>query len=177
MMKRTFCIALALVTLILTQACNNRKAKNYNNIKQSNEEGISFVKSALESGAAEIKLSQLALTNSKNPQMLEFAKQVIADHTFMDAELKTVSGSKVNTDTLTAVHQTQVDSLTKKTGNAFDKMYIQAMVIDHENVIKVFKTGETNNDKKLKDFATKSLPKLQEHLTKANTLCTGAGLK
>ncbi len=173
MMKRTFCIVLALATLISTQACNNRKAKNYNNIKQSNEEGISFVKNALESGAAEIKLSQLALTNSKNPQMLEYAKQVIADNTFMDAELKTVSGSKGNTDTLTAIHQAQVDSLTKKTGEAFDKMYIQAMVIDHENVIKVFKAGETNSDKKLKEFAIKSTPKLVQHLTHANKICAG----
>ncbi|MCO5935159.1 DUF4142 domain-containing protein [Mucilaginibacter sp. RB4R14] len=173
MMKRTFCIVLAFATLISMQACNNRKAKNYNNIKQSNEEGISFVKNALESGAAEIKLSQLALTNSKNPQMLEYAKQVIADNTFMEAELKTVSGSKGNTDTLTAIHQTQVDSLIKKTDEAFDKMYIQVMVIDHENVIKVFKAGETNSDKKLKEFAIKSAPKLKQHLTRANKICAG----
>ncbi|MES2266031.1 MAG: DUF4142 domain-containing protein [Bacteroidota bacterium] len=171
MMKRTFCIILALATLVFTQACNNRKAKNYNKINQANEEGISFVKNALESGAAEIKLSQLALTNSQNPQMLEYAKQVIADHTDMDAELKKISGSKNNIDSLNAVHQTQLDSLTKKTGAAFDKLYIQAMVIDHENDIKVFKEGENNSDKKLKEFAVKSTPKLAQHLANANEIC------
>ncbi len=170
-MKRTFCIILALATLVFTQACNNRKAKNYNKINQANEEGISFVKNALESGAAEIKLSQLALTNSQNPQMLEYAKQVIADHTDMDAELKKISGSKNNIDSLNAVHQTQLDSLTKKTGAAFDKLYIQAMVIDHENDIKVFKEGENNSDKKLKEFAVKSTPKLAQHLANANEIC------
>lgn len=170
---RRFGVILVLVSVVGILACNNRKAKNYNNIKQSNEEGISFVKEALESGAAEIKLSQLALTNSKNPEMLEYAKQVIADHTDMDAELKKVSGSKGNADSLNATHQTQLDSLNKKSGAAFDKMYIQAMVIDHENAIKVFKTGQTNSDKKLKDFADKNLSKLQQHLSQANNICTG----
>ncbi|MFD0764785.1 DUF4142 domain-containing protein [Mucilaginibacter lutimaris] len=173
MMKRTSCIVLALATLIFTQACNNRKAQNYNKINQANEEGITFVKNALESGAAEIKLSQLALTNSQNPQMLEYAKQVIADHTDIDAELKKISGSKGNTDSLNAVHQTQLDSLSNKKGAAFDKLYIQAMVIDHENAIKVFKEGENNSDKKLKDFAVKNKPKLEQHLGSANEICAG----
>jgi putative membrane protein len=172
-MKRTFCIALALVTLLVVQACNNKKAKNYNNISNANEEGLSFVKDALESGATEIKVSQLALTNSKNPEVLAFAKMIIADHTDADAELRKISGSKSVNDTLTVAHQHLVSSLTNKTGREFDKEYTQAMVNDHENAIKVFKAGETNTDKKLKGFADKTLPKLQEHLKQANAICLG----
>lgn len=172
-MKRTFCIALTLVTLLVIQACNNKKAKNYNNINKTNEEGISFVKDALESGAAEIKVSQLALTNSKNAEVLAFAKMIIADHTDADVELKKISGSKAVNDTLTVAHEHLLSSLSKKTGHEFDKEYTQAMVNDHENAIKVFKAGETNTDKKLKDFAGKTLPKLQEHLKQANEICLG----
>ncbi|RYU92098.1 DUF4142 domain-containing protein [Mucilaginibacter terrigena] len=172
-MKRTFGIALTLIVLVLTQACNNRKAKNYNKISQANEEGISFVQSALESGAAEIKVSQLALTNSKNAEVLEFAKMIIADHTNSDAELKKISGSKPVNDTITVAHEQLLASLAKKTGHEFDKEYMQVMVNDHENAIKVFKIGETNTDKKLKDFADKTLPKLQEHLKQANAICLG----
>ncbi|QHS56896.1 DUF4142 domain-containing protein [Mucilaginibacter sp. 14171R-50] len=171
MMKRTFYIALTLTALIFTQACNNRKAKNYNKINQANEEGISFVKSALESGAAEIKASQLALTNSKNPEVLEFAKMLIADHTNADAELKQIAGSKTPNDTLTVAHQQLLSSLSKKTGQKFDKEYMQAMVNDHENAILVFKKGEDNIDKKLKSYADKTLPTLQDHLKKANSIC------
>jgi putative membrane protein len=172
-MKRTFYIALALVTLLVVQACNNKKAKNYNNISKTNEEGISFVKDALESGAAEIKVSQLALTNSQNAEVLAFAKMIIADHTDADAELKKISGSKAANDTLTVAHEHLLSSLSKKTGHEFDKEYTQAMVNDHENAIKIFKAGETNTDKKLKDFAGKTLPKLQEHLKQANEICLG----
>ncbi|MFA6247442.1 MAG: DUF4142 domain-containing protein [Mucilaginibacter sp.] len=172
-MKRTFCIALALVTLLVVQACNNKKAKNYNKINQANEEGISFVKDALESGAAEIKVSQLALTNSRNTEVLAFAKMIIADRTDADAELRKLSGSKVANDTLTVAHEYLVSSLTGKKGHDFDKEYTQAMVNDHENAIKIFKAGETNTDKKLKDFAGKTLPKLQEHLKQANEICLG----
>lgn len=173
MMKRTFCITLTLVTLIFLQACNNRKAKNYNKISRANEDGITFVKNALESGAAEIKVSQLALTNSKNPEVLEFAKMIIADHTSADVELKKISGSKATTDSLNSDHEQLLSSLSKKTGQDFDKEYMQAMVNDHENAILVFKAGETNSDKKLKDFADKTLPTLQQHLKQANAVCLG----
>lgn len=172
-MKRTFGITLALVTLLIIQACNNKKAKNYNKISQANEEGISFVKNALESGAAEIKTSQLALTNSKNPEVQAFAKMIIADHTDADAELKKISGSKVTNDTLTVAHEQLLTSLSKKTGQEFDKEYMQAMVNDHENAILVFKMGEENTDKKLKNFADKTLPTLQNHLKQANAVCLG----
>jgi putative membrane protein len=172
-MKRTFCIALSLVTLLVVEACNNKKAKNYNNINRANEEGISFVNSALESGAAEIKVSQLALTNSKNPEVLAFAKMIIADHTEADAELRKISGSKTANDSLNADHQHLLGSLSSKKGHDFDKEYTLAMVNDHENAIKVFKAGETNMDKKLKGFADKTLPKLQAHLKQANEICLG----
>ena len=172
-MKRTFYIALALVTLLVVQACNNKKAKNYNNINKANEEGISFVKAALESGAAEIKVSQLALTNSQNPEVLAFAKMIIADHTDADIELKKISGSKAVNDTLTVAHEHLLSSLSGKKGHEFDKEYMQAMVNDHENDILVFKMGEDNTDKKLKDFADKTLPTLQEHLKQANAVCLG----
>ncbi|MBB5394724.1 DUF4142 domain-containing protein [Mucilaginibacter sp. AK015] len=171
MMKRTFYIALTLIAFVFTQACNNRKAKNYNKISQANEEGISFVKNALESGAAEIKVSQLALTNSKNTEVVEFAKMLIADHTNADAELKKIAGSKVPPDTLSAAHQQLLGSLSKKTGKEFDKEYMQAMVNDHENAILVFKKGKDNTDEKLKSYADKTLPTLQDHLKKANAIC------
>jgi putative membrane protein len=172
-MKRTLYIALTLVTLLIAQACNNRKAKNYNKINQANEEGISFVKNALESGAAEIQVSQLALTNSKNADVQAFAKMIIADHTEANAELKKISGSKVAGDSLTVAHHELLASLSKKTGKEFDKEYTQAMVNDHDKAIQIFKAGETNTDKKLKGFADKTLPKLQEHLIQANAICLG----
>ena len=155
------------------QACNNKKAKNYNKINQANEEGISFVKDALESGAAEIQASKLALKNSKNTQVQAFAKMMITDHTDASAELKKISGSKATSDSLDTAHQELLSSLSKKTGAEFDKEYTQAMVNDHNKAIAIFKTAETNPDKKLKEYADKTLPKLQEHLKEANTICLG----
>jgi putative membrane protein len=172
-MKRAFYITITLVTLVILQACNNKKAKNYNKINQANEEGISFVKNALESGAAEIQVSQVALTNSKNPEVQSFAKMIIADHKEANAELKKISGSKATSDSVNTAHQELLSSLSKKTGTEFDKEYTQAMVNDHNKAIQIFKSAETNTDKKLKDYADKTLPKLQEHLKQANAICLG----
>ena len=172
-MKRAIYITLTLVTLLTVQACNNRKAKNYNKINQANEEGISFVKNALESGAAEIKVSKLAMTNSKNAEVQAFAKMIISDHSDANAELKKLSGSKAISDSISTAHQELLASLSKKTGREFDKEYTQAMVNDHDKAVGIFKAGDKNSDKKLKDFAAKTLPKLQEHLKQANAICLG----
>ena len=45
------------------------------------------------------------------------------------------------------------------------------MVIDHEKAVEVFKEGSINANAKLKDFAAKTLPKLEGHLKEANALC------
>jgi putative membrane protein len=172
-MKRLFYISLTLVALLTVQACNNRKAKNYNKINQTNGEGITFVSSALESNTAEVKLSQLAVSNSKNAEVQSFAKTMITYHTEAGAELKKISGSKATTDSLSQAHVKLLTGLAAKKGSDFDKEYIQAMVIDHETAVNIFKAGQNNTDKKLKAFADKTLPKIQDHLKEANSLCTG----
>jgi putative membrane protein len=169
-MKR-FCIALTLVTLLAVQACSDRKGRNFNKI---DDNGLTFVNAAAEAGAAEVKISQLALKNSQNSEVIKFAKMMIADHTDAGNELKKIaSDSKISAnDSLSATHNHLLASLSAKNGVAFDKEYIQAMVIDHEKAIEVFKEGSINENTKLKDFAAKTLPKLEGHLKEANALCT-----
>jgi putative membrane protein len=168
-MKR-FCIALTLVALLAVQACSDRKGRNFNKI---NDSGLTFVNAAAEVGAAEVKISQLALKNSKNDEVIKFAKMMIADHTDAGNELKNIAidNNISANDSLNATHNQLLTSLAAKTGAGFDKEYIQAMVIDHEKAVEVFKEGSTNENAKLKDFAAKTLPKLEGHLKEANAIC------
>ena len=168
-MKR-FCVALTLVALLAVQACSDRKGRNFNKI---DDNGLTFVNAAAEAGAAEVKISELALKNSKNEEVIKFAKMMIADHTDAGNELKRIAAdSKIDAnDSLSAAHNHVLTSLSAKTGVGFDKEYIQAMVIDHEKAVEVFKEGSINANAKLKDFAAKTLPKLEGHLKEANALC------
>jgi putative membrane protein len=142
-------------------------------IKAIDAEAQNFITKGIEGGNAEIKLSELALKQSKNDAIIDYAKMMIAEHTDAGKELKNIAADQSASvpDTLTKAHNQAIEVLTKKTGNAFDKDYIQAMVEDHEQTIALFKTVTGNPNKKITDFADKTLPKLKEHLKKANEIC------
>ncbi|MBD1364594.1 DUF4142 domain-containing protein [Mucilaginibacter sp. ZT4R22] len=173
-MKQLASIAFILIVFITVSACNgDRKGRNFN--KTIDAEAQNFITKGIEGGNAEIKLSELALKQSKNDAIVDYAKMMIAEHTDSGKELKdiAVDQSASVPDTLTKAHNQAMEALAKKTGNAFDKDYIQAMVEDHEQTIALFKTVTGNPNKKITDFADKTLPKLKEHLKKANDICLG----
>jgi len=59
----------------------------------------------------------------------------------------------------------------KLTGSVFDKAYAKQMVSDHNKAVSLFEKESTKGtDPDLKDFATKTLPTLQEHLQMAKSL-------
>jgi len=129
------------------------------------EKPVDFVTKAGQGGMLEIKLGKLALTKSKNPEILQFAKQMIADHTVADAELKktaAISHIKV-AKKLDKSHQDKLNHLSKET-DQFDKDYVSFMADDHKDAVALFddfaKNGEESH---LKTFAGETLPTLIKH--------------
>jgi len=60
------------------------------------------------------------------------------------------------------------DHLSTLSGAAFDKAYMDYMVTDHENAVALFwKEASGDKDADTKDWASKTLSTLQEHLAKA----------
>jgi putative membrane protein len=173
-MRRIFCIAIALFILTGLQACNNsRKSKNYNDKTPVDEAGASFIKDAVESSIAEVKLSKLAERSSQNKEVLDLAKMMVKDHQELSAVLKKIADNKkINTsDSINYNHENLMKSLSAKKGEVFDKEYIQIMVNDHEQAIKIYKDASANSDADIKKVAANTLPKLEEHLKKADALC------
>jgi len=74
-------------------------------------------------------------------------------------------------DTINAQHQQMINDLSKKTGSSFDKAYLQMMVADHEQAIKLFTTASQNPDTRISKFATQTLPAIKMHLDSANAIC------
>ena len=67
--------------------------------------------------------------------------------------------------TVSEAQQKEVDNLSKKTGNDFDKAYVKLMIEDHKKDIDDFKKASKNvTDADLKNFAVNALPVLQKHL-------------
>jgi len=92
---------------------------------------------------------------------------MVTDHTKAGDELAALA--KTKNITLPAAPdadaQKKADDLSKKSGKAFDKAYVDAMVDGHESAVKLFTDASQNcKDADLKAFATKTLPTLKMHL-------------
>lgn len=125
---------------------------------------------AAESGLAEVKLGELALRKASQTEVREFGQQMIKDHTLANKELKAWARS-VNLALPTALnpqHQAEYNRLSRLSGEAFDKAYMQAMDRDHKLAFNLFDKGSKDADHPdLKNFFAKHLPTIQLHLQHA----------
>jgi putative membrane protein len=132
----------------------------------------SFVMEAAKGGMAEVELGKLAADKASNPDVKKFGQKMADDHAKANDELKTIAANKSITlpSALDAKDAALRDRLSKLSGEAFDKAYMQAMVNDHVKDVNAFRKESTSGkDSDVKAFASKTLPTLEEHLTMART--------
>jgi putative membrane protein len=171
-MKNLIYLLSGMMILLCVQACQDKKGKNYNE-GRGEQDGVTFIKNGIEDGLTEIKASGLAITNSNNQKVIGLAKMIIDDHAKTGEELEQLKADKKITeeDTINSSHQQMIKDLSKKSGAAFDKAYLQMMVIDHEQAVKLFTDAATNTDGKIKKVALQNLPTVKMHLDSANAIC------
>jgi putative membrane protein len=134
----------------------------------------SFVSKASQDGMTEVKLAELASQKSQNDSVKQFASHMASDHSTANSELENVA-KEANipvADKLDAKHQAEVDTLSKKSGAAFDKAYTAAMVKAHKQAVALFKKGAHSSDQNVASFANKTLPTLESHQRMANDLAS-----
>jgi putative membrane protein len=141
-------------------------------------EASEFVKQAAAGGEYEIKSSKMALKQSKSEDLKRIAQKLIDDHTKAGKELKTTAKeAKVKgkiPDKLDQKHQAMVDDLKKAQGADFDKTYVTQQLDAHRDAIALFSGyAEGGDNDKLKSFAEKTLPTLQEHQQMLTTAQAG----
>jgi len=131
-----------------------------------------FMEKAAQGGMAEVKLGQLAAQKASSDQVKQFGQKMVDDHGKADDQLKQLASTKgvtLPTD-LDKSTQKEYDKLSKMSGADFDREYMKHMVSDHKKDVSEFKS-EANKakDADLKQFASSTLPTLQEHLTLAQS--------
>ena len=126
-----------------------------------------FANKATTGGMEEVELGKLAQQKSSSPQVKDFGKMMVEDHTLLNNNFKTIA-SKKSMDLPTSMTDDQrkdIDNLSKKSGKDFDKAYVDMMVEDHKKDISDFKDAQAKvADNDIKDFITNTLPTLQKHL-------------
>lgn len=182
----TLMLAIAMASLGF-QSCNENKkdgtdsvenAHDANDTKEDKGTGQDddtndFAVKAANGGMLEMEVARLAREKAQNSDVKEFAAMMLSDHQKANDELKALAGRKNITipARLGDDEQKHVDELAKLTGSAFDKKYVDLMVDDHEEDVKLFQNAADNvDDADLKAYAAKTLPTLQKHLERITTI-------
>lgn len=134
---------------------------------------MAFALKAGAGGMLEVELGNLSQTNAQHPRVKRFGQMMVKDHSTGNKELMTLATERnfnVPT-TLPVALQMHVNELKALKGKDFDEKYMDMMVEDHNEDIKLFEEAAGHStDQKVKAFAAKILPILKMHLDSAKAI-------
>ena len=128
--------------------------------------GDPFFDKASAANLAEIKAGKLAVEKGGS-KIKTLGKQMVADHSTAEAELKAIAKSENITIAMApdADHQQALADMAKLSGAAFDSAYMSSQLKDHQDAVALFSSETTDgSDAQAKAYAAKYLPKLKMHL-------------
>jgi putative membrane protein len=131
-----------------------------------------FVMEAAKGGLAEVELGRLAADKASSDDVKKFGQRMVDDHGKANDELKSLAETKNITlpTALDSKDKEKMDRLSKLSGDAFDRAYMQEMVKDHKKDVNEFRTeSKSGKDPDIKSWAAKTLPTLEEHLKMAES--------
>lgn len=125
-------------------------------------------------GKAEIELGQLAMQNSQDKNVRDYAQRMVKDHQAADAKLRQIAGQEnlKLPQTLDAEHQALKAKLSELQGAAFDREYAKAMAKGHDKAVALFESASQapQMTSGLRQFAAATLPTLKQHMEMAHDL-------
>ncbi|MBO9640841.1 DUF4142 domain-containing protein [Siphonobacter aquaeclarae] len=189
-MKKVSMLLLIAASALAFQACNERTKSEKENAEQAeaatdaaseandtlatvDQNDADFAMKASAGGLLEVELGKLAQQKSASAKVKEFGAMMEKDHTQANDKLKAIADAKsiILPGRLDESGQKHFDELSKLSGKEFDKKYINLMVDDHEEDLKLFnKAAQDAKDPDLKNFATDVSGKVQEHLNHVKQL-------
>lgn len=131
-----------------------------------------FVKEAIESDIADMRIADLAVQKATRPEVKDFAQSVSSDQTQARAQAEGVAGElgvAVPTD-MSAAGNDAYNKLSNLEGADFDKEFLSYMVGRNQGDIEKFQAAAKSKDSRVAELANGQLPTLQRHLDTAKTL-------
>ena len=162
----------AILLAFLAMQLLTTRADDTNTQGQLSARDYKFVRDALKGGSMEISLGQLAAQQGTNQSVRAFGDRMVQDHQKANQELTQLATQKGATiqEPMDKKTDEMAAHLRGLSGTEFDKAYIKMMISDHKTVIKEFQSEAAKaDDADLKNWATQTLPTLQEHLRLAES--------
>lgn len=185
-MKLKYCLPVAGLFFLISCGSNNQsstatdssqsRADSTSSMKDSSlaasitQQDTKFAVDATNIGMMEIALGNVAQQNAMRKDVKDFGARMVKDHTGAADDLKKIADAKHITlpTALSADDQKKVDDMKAKTGNKFDKAYIDMMIDGHKKAAGEFEDEiKAGSDADLRAFASKTLDAIHAHLDAA----------
>ena len=138
-----------------------------------------FLREAAMGGRAEVSMAILARRRAQDPDVRDFADQMVQDHSVANRQLERLAARRGWSlpSYMDQTHQLAMNRLRQRTGRAFDRQYMREMVRDHQTTLQMFRGYARNGaDAELRAWANQTLPTLMEHRRMASeTMNAGYG--
>jgi putative membrane protein len=135
--------------------------------QQTNPQDRLFIQLASAGGTGEVDLAKLAQQKAENARVKEFARRMVDDHTKANDQLANLARQAA----IPVQNQPDPDQQAVRTaldgaaGAQFDRLYMQAQLIDHQKTVQLLQwvIGSGQNAA-LQRFAIETLPAVLQHL-------------
>ena len=178
-MTRCLTASLAIFALMLAAAPAGADVKEKVKMMQSPADSKQFAMKAAEGGMYEVKLAQLAQQKSQDQQIKDLAKQLEQDHQAANQQLAQIARQKkidLPNDLKGECAETY-QAFQQLDGKDFDNAFLLCNVTGHLANIAMFqKEAQNGTDPDIKQFASQTLPQLQQHARHISTVAQAAGL-
>ena len=157
-----FCISIFSCIAAVNLTSHARAADSVSDMDKS------FVMKAAQGGMTEVQLGQLATDKGTSQNVKDFGAEMVTDHGNANTQLKSIASSKeiIISQKIDSKHQAMVDNLSGLPAAAFDKAYIEAMVVAHTKDNALFhKEASSGQDADIKAFAAKTDEVVKMHLS------------
>ena len=163
----------SLAAVLFLVSCDKNNDNNNNN-ENTSAQDKSFVNDITLSNRSEISLANLALAKATDTSVRNYAQMMIMDHTQAESNLRSITDSlklTLPTDSLNAMADSLRPVLQGLSGVRFDSAYIASQVPAHQKAITTVQTEvNSGTNSALMNYASSILPKIQMHLTKADSI-------
>jgi putative membrane protein len=133
----------------------------------------SFMRDISQANLAEIATGNLAVRKAQSPAVKQFGQHMISEHSTLETQGGALAQAKgVKPPTAPDLrHQAAMAKLEAVSGDAFDRDYMQQMVKDHTETLRLLQdTAAKAQDPQLRNLAQQAIPHVQQHLEMAQRL-------
>lgn len=173
------CALIAAPVALLAQSAATQTTGQQVAAAQAGMDAQTFVEKAAISNMFEVESGELALEKAEDPKIRALAEEMVRDHGSASQTLESTldeAGVEVRMpDQMDAEHRQKLEQLQAAEGAEFERMYLEMLAEGHEKDVSLFEQyAQSGDNDALKQFASETLPTLQEHKRDVEELKSGS---